>query len=305
MDGTDILIGFLAGAILTIVITLLRRRTIPAIRRRIVENMEDGILVFDVQGKAIDINQSAENILGWTLEEIRGKSMEELFSRKKDLQAFLKPDIINGQFYLQVVDITQTYDVRIAPLTDERGKLEGELVSFRDISKLKEVEDELRHLSTIDPLTNLYNRRYFFNVIQTEIARAKRYESPLALIMIDLDGFKFVNDNYGHLAGDQVLIKAAKAIRKIIRVSDYAVRYGGDEFIILLPQTDQDGARDLAERLVAEISKIQVNSEKNVEFSYGFTKLQLEDDKDGLTMIGRADKQMYDNKRKNGNGRKN
>jgi diguanylate cyclase (GGDEF)-like protein len=115
--------------------------------------------------------------------------------------------------------------------------------------RINEAQLKLMELATIDDLTQLYNRRYFFERFNQEMERAKRYQRPLSCIILDLDYFKQVNDTYGHLAGDQVLIDIAQILKKNCRQSDLAGRYGGEELIILLPETESTGAMIIAERI--------------------------------------------------------
>jgi len=115
--------------------------------------------------------------------------------------------------------------------------------------------DDLRTLATTDPLTNLLNRRAIESRLEFEWERARRYGLPLSLLMIDLDGFKQVNDLAGHTAGDRVLRGAATAILSTLRGSDYGARWGGDEFMILAPHTNRRAAIQLAERVSRRIAQ--------------------------------------------------
>jgi diguanylate cyclase (GGDEF)-like protein len=108
---------------------------------------------------------------------------------------------------------------------------------------------QIQRLAITDPLTGLYNRHYFFEAAPREFEHARRYQTPLSIIILDLDRFKRVNDTYGHIAGDQVLATVAQRCRQGLREVDIIARYGGEEFIILLPQTNLDGSRLLANRL--------------------------------------------------------
>jgi diguanylate cyclase (GGDEF)-like protein len=121
--------------------------------------------------------------------------------------------------------------------------------------KINEAQQQLVKLATVDDLTKLYNRRYFFERFNQEVERAKRYDRPLSCIIMDLDYFKQVNDTYGHLAGDQVLIDIAQILRNNCRRSDLAGRYGGEELIILLPETEAAGALIIAERIRERIGQ--------------------------------------------------
>jgi diguanylate cyclase (GGDEF)-like protein len=104
-------------------------------------------------------------------------------------------------------------------------------------------------MASRDGLTNLYNHRYFQEILGKEMARAKRYNTSLSLIMFDIDYFKEVNDSFGHPAGDEVLINLSRAISKAIRPSDIIARYGGEEFVVILPETSEKGLKVFAERL--------------------------------------------------------
>src|SRR5437762_6847689 len=117
----------------------------------------------------------------------------------------------------------------------------------------------------MDPLTQLANRRYFEERLLEEVQRAKRHESPLSLVMLDLDDFKKINDQYGHPAGDEALRITARIIRQTIRTIDVACRYGGEEFAIILPQTGKPGAAVIAERICAEFRKLDLPVQQRSE----------------------------------------
>lgn len=127
----------------------------------------------------------------------------------------------------------------------------------RLIRKINEAQRKLVELATIDDLTQLNNRRYFFERFNQEVERARRYQRPLSCIILDLDHFKTINDTYGHLSGDQVLIDIARILKKNCRQSDLAGRYGGEELILLLPETEVAGAMIIAERIREMIEQHQ------------------------------------------------
>jgi diguanylate cyclase (GGDEF)-like protein len=114
---------------------------------------------------------------------------------------------------------------------------------------------QMNELATIDPLTNVYNRRYFFNQAEIEMARAKRYGRPLSALMLDIDHFKRVNDTYGHSIGDQVLQGVAQRCQHVMRKNDLLGRYGGEEFAVILPETHLMEGKKMAERLRRVISE--------------------------------------------------
>jgi len=141
------------------------------------------------------------------------------------------------------------------PITggDEVARLTG--VFNHMVSKLREGHSELERLSLTDGLTGLYNRRHLATTIAEELARARRQNRPCALLMLDVDHFKMYNDAHGHLAGDEVLVRVAKVIREAIRVIDRPVRYGGEEMLLLLPDTDLDGGAEVGERIRGRLAE--------------------------------------------------
>jgi len=163
--------------------------------------------------------------------------------------------------------------------------------------KLTAARKQLQVQADLDDLTKLYNRRYFFEALELELNRTRRYQNDLSCIMLDLDGFKKVNDTYGHIGGDLVLKGLAQIIRDGIRQSDIAARYGGEEFIILLPQTSIENARLAAEKLCQQVAGMTVESPQgsiNVTASFGVASFDLaRDDQAVDEMVHRADSAMY------------
>ncbi|MEZ4601018.1 MAG: GGDEF domain-containing protein [Syntrophotaleaceae bacterium] len=164
---------------------------------------------------------------------------------------------------------------------------------------LEDVERErarVEKLSLQDPLTALSNRRHFFTIAEKEMKRKARYQHPLAVMLMDLDHFKKINDTFGHAAGDMVLQKVAEIIMRTIRSSDLACRYGGEEFAILLPETDRASARQLGIRLLHNIEQSQFVTERGTVYlsaSLGIAALNGEEQVDPLNLIERADQVLY------------
>lgn len=128
--------------------------------------------------------------------------------------------------------------------------------------RIRLVQRDLERLVASDPLTGLHNRRALLDRLKQETERYARYRQPLALAMLDLDAFKPINDTYGHLFGDHVLRQVAETILRSVRTLDVAARYGGDEFAVILPQTDAQGALRVCERLLRNVSSLEVTQEK-------------------------------------------
>ncbi|MBW3571118.1 MAG: diguanylate cyclase [Gemmatimonadetes bacterium] len=125
---------------------------------------------------------------------------------------------------------------------------------LRLVAELRTAREELRRLSIIDPLSGAFNRRHMVELAEAEVARACRYGDPFSVLMLDLDDFKAVNDRHGHVAGDQVIRAVSDLCRALLRDNDVFARVGGDEFVVLLPQTDAARAAETAERLRARIA---------------------------------------------------
>jgi len=157
-----------------------------------------------------------------------------------------------GAFALDVGRGNLTERVRLGR-RDEIGRLAGALDGMAD--QLQRMYAELKEAAVTDRLTGLYNRRYFHEFYDRELARARRYGWPMAVLMIDVDRLKLVNDTYSHDLGDQVLQAVGQILEHVCRVSDIAVRWGGDEFVLILPQTGAGEAGLVADRIRAEVAR--------------------------------------------------
>ena len=163
----------------------------------------------------------------------------------------------------------------------------------------RRTRDAAVRLSLHDPLTRLYNRNYLFAVMDREIARAGRTKRRFSLLMLDLDGLKPINDRYGHYFGDRMLREVAEVVRRGIRVIDSAARYGGDEFVVLLPETDPSGALVVAEKMRRAIAGIRVLAGADVlrtTVSVGVVAFP-DDGRTADALLNRADQAMYESKR--------
>lgn len=155
--------------------------------------------------------------------------------------------------------------------------------------------DELRRLSTTDPLTGLANRRALQTRLRDEWQRARRYASPLSLLLIDIDGLKQVNDDRGHATGDQVLQAAAHAINATMRVTDFGARWGGDEFAIVAPNTVRRSAQRLAQRLLGQMARQATSRDVTVTISVGVATLDPESSPPATVewLLNEADAALY------------
>ena len=163
-----------------------------------------------------------------------------------------------------------------------------------DVTKYKKMEEELYTLATTDPLTKAYNRRYFMHVLEQEVERTKRSKQAFAIIMLDLDHFKKVNDRFGHAAGDLVLTSVVELIQRRIRKTDTLARWGGEEFILLLPNTAREGAVDLAEEMRKQLQNSAIPGVGRVTASFGVAGFCEGDTADSIVI--RADNLLYEAK---------
>lgn len=168
--------------------------------------------------------------------------------------------------------------------------------------ELDEAHNKLETQSITDPLTKLYNRRYFSEISNDLFKIAIREETPLSIIMLDIDKFKNINDTYGHSVGDRVIIKLAKTLKRMQRESDITCRYGGEEFIILLPTTNLEGAKTFAEKIRKKVETFVMDATETqtlkFTISLGVSQIEFNDDKNVEIIISRADEALY--KAKNG-----
>lgn len=154
--------------------------------------------------------------------------------------------------------------------------------------------NNLLELASTDPLTGLYNKRYLSEMLEREIKRAKRYDNCVSVVFIDLDSFKKVNDTMGHIIGDDVLQKVAQKMQKLVRESDILARFGGDEFVVILPNSDFDSAKKFVERLKLAISECLV-FKSHISISGGIAQYPIDGDT-GERLMDVACHRMYANK---------
>jgi len=180
----------------------------------------------------------------------------------------------------------------------------GELIARVKIQlKIKQLQDELRQrnellqrLSVTDPLTDLANRRNLMNTLRKEFSRTQRLSTPLSLIMIDLDHFKRINDTFGHQGGDTVLVRIGRLLADSVRPYDIASRYGGEEFALLLPETDRSIAGQIAERLRGKITTLRFDGELsriNITASFGVASCPARGIHTSDDLIREADEALY------------
>lgn len=273
--------------------------------RTLVQNIQEGVFVMR-ESRLVYFNPSLCRILETHEDLISGLDFFELFvlEHRERVKRFIADVWSTGQTdESEFIMIGTEAKPRIyVGITVSRCSYQGEpaiIGTVKDITarvlaqqKLKEMLEEKERLSITDDLTRLRNRRHVLEQLEAEINRSRRYSSPLSLIMLDVDRFKEINDLYGHLFGDEALVTIADILRGELRDTDTVARYGGDEFMILLPETDLKQARTLADRVLNLVSgrslQLSPDNPKPLTVSIGIAELQAENDT-SKTLIHRAD----------------
>ncbi len=277
--------------------------------RTIAQTAVDAIILADSNGKIVFWNESSQNIFGYAEDEILGKPLTVLMPeqyREAHQQGIERLKATSKSKYIGRVNEMQglrkdghNFPIELAV---SMWNVKGETFYsgiVRNITRRKQLEKELERLATTDKLTQAFNRTKFYEVIKKEMERAKRYFHPLSIVMFDIDHFKKINDTFGHAVGDSVLRTLTKIVRKNLRETDYLVRWGGEEFILIAPDTDLEKAIVLVERIRKEIESYKFNHAGPVTVSFGIAEYKPDDTEDAL--IKRADDAMYDAKRKGRN----
>ena len=266
-------------------------------------SVTDSIFVHDLDGNFIYVNEAAYTTRGYTKEEMLQMRVEELdYHDEKSSSEIYEENMINVKAQLSkqqkaVVEVShkvkdgKTIPIEITcKLIQDKGK--GYIISIaRDISELKIMNENLQKMAITDNLTGIYNRHKFEEIIKIEMERSYRFDSPLSLIMVDIDHFKRVNDTYGHDEGDNVIKNIVDIISENIRHLDIFVRWGGEEFIVLCPQTESNGAAVLAEKLRGTVESKKIDVIGNITCSFGVTSYIKDEGKSAF--IKRLDGALY------------
>lgn len=207
---------------------------------------------------------------------------------------FWLEDLVSGTFYTnhEVESLSVRFEYIISIIIFVSISLIfPAAVGYKLIESDEKMQTEIKRLAEEDYLTRLYNRRKIHEIIENEIIRSKRYNSAFALILMDIDDFKNINDTHGHNTGDKALVQFSTTLRQTIRESDMAGRWGGEEFLIICPETTIAGALSLAEKLRSDIEKNEFGGIGNMTASFGVTGIKHGDNV--RSMIHRADKALY------------
>ncbi|MGO8715123.1 MAG: diguanylate cyclase [Smithella sp.] len=288
--------------------------------RAFIEHSSDIIVVMNLQGTITYINPAIEKVLGFTIKERIGKNALENIHphdshRINDaFKAFISdkdaPPCQNEIRVRSIDGIWHTFESVSKHLVMANNIIDEIIVNLRDITDRKRSEEVLEEskqryleLSIIDDLTQLYNSRHFYAQLEKEIERSNRYEQPLTILLLDLDDFKMFNDTYGHVEGDYVLSRLGEVIKRCLRETDSAYRYGGEEFTVILPMTTSEEGLVTAQRIQTELKKevfCPAGQKVHLTVSTGLSQYELKEEMKAF--VHRVDQLMYDAK-KNGKDR--
>lgn len=275
--------------------------------RSIVEAANDAILATSPDGVIEAWNGGAERLFGLSAEQALGSHCMRLVPREHRHAALGWLRQVAGGGALDAIEAKRldregnVIDIALsaAPMRDESGTVTGAAIVIRDISTHKDLEHQLREMALRDPLTGLYNRRQFEAELDRQLALSRRNGQGGALLVMDLDGFKEVNDAFGHGAGDEILRAVADVLTQRLRGSDLLARIGGDEFAVILPDVDVDRARAIAIALEDRIRGIRRGADHCISTAAsigvaGYNSLPVR----SADLMERADADMYARKRR-------
>jgi len=269
----------------------------------ILNNINAHVYMKDSERTFLYVNSQVAELFGDEAANIIGKKDTEVLPKEMADHFYQSDRVVFKTQKRQVIEESATDDegnihhyisTKIPFLSpDKRSALIGFSTEVTELFLLKE---EFKKLATIDPLTKLFNRRYFTEQADKEFIRAQRYKLSMALISIDIDHFKSINDKYGHPAGDKVLVAVSKQLQDSLRQTDILARIGGEEFSILLPETTAESAIVFAERIRAEQAKLHITGEWQGEItlsvSIGISGFNVDDEAFDV-LFSRADKALY------------
>ncbi|MDX8396160.1 MAG: diguanylate cyclase [Mariprofundaceae bacterium] len=274
--------------------------------RDIVDTAFDCIITIDEKGIISSFNPAACKMFGYQEAEIIGENISLIvpsphkeqhddyltrYINTREEHIIKKPREVEG-----LKKDGSIFPIELCVGAKEMGKHWMFTGIIRDITERKELTAKLEKMATTDALTGLYNRGYFNTKIDQEFKRAQRYKSELSLMIMDLDHFKSVNDDYGHPAGDAVLIACAQILTQSVRDIDIVARYGGEEFVIIMPETAIESAQVIAERIRQAIETMRVSFEEHIihrTTSIGLVSLSHSDAETPDSLLIMADSALY------------
>jgi diguanylate cyclase (GGDEF)-like protein/PAS domain S-box-containing protein len=240
------------------------------LNRSIVAGLQEGVVVIDTEARIVLANAAAARLLG--VDELAGRALSGvpvdllddrgrlLTDERLPLSRALRGEEVRGEVvrFVRPDGTLLWIEMHANPLVDEAGEVRGAVASYDDVTARVERDRRTRHEADTDPLTGLANRRSLERTLQAAIARARANSRCVAVLMLDLDGFKAVNDRHGHAAGDEALREVSRRLRRCVRERDLVARLGGDEFVVALTDVGPappDAAVDTVERVRAALAE--------------------------------------------------
>lgn len=220
----------------------------------VIESATEGMVVTDAELQVVLVNPAAVALLGKSAEEIATEDFMQLVDDPNILHR-----AIDGKTGAEIHYNNLVLQVYVTSIYATEGRFVGMVALIRNVTEEKRLEEEMRRLATTDGLTGLYNRRFLDATLSTEFQRATRTGATLSLIIFDVDHFKKFNDAHGHDQGDRVLQMVARCMRATVRSFDFPCRYGGEEFVAILPNMDSSEARSMAEALRTTVAQTEVD----------------------------------------------
>jgi diguanylate cyclase (GGDEF)-like protein/PAS domain S-box-containing protein len=257
----------------------------------IIEAAREAIVVTDAGNEIVLINSAATELLGKSDQQIRGEGFLNLLDDSELLQRLLHGLGQSGHSET-IAYRERKLLVSAASIDDGNGHLIGSAALIRDVTDEQRMMSELKYISITDALTEVFNRRYLDSTLATEFDRVRRTGKPLSVLLLDIDFFKKFNDTHGHDQGDRVLQAVGAAMKSSIRDYDSACRYGGEEFVLILPETDQKGAIIVGERLRLAIEAMVVDG-LHVTISLGAATYPMLKVAKAQTLLEAADAALY------------
>ncbi len=267
-----------------------------------IEQTDEMIKITDKEGNIIYVNDALVAHTGYKHVELIGSNSNIFKSGKHDnvfyqkmWNQILDKKTFRGTLINRKKDAQLYYEeLTITPIMDENQNIQNFVATSQDVSERIKMEEKLNKLATIDSLTRLYNRHKTNENIDAEISRVHRYEGAFSIAMMDIDHFKLINDKFGHDAGDLVLQELSTLITSLIRVSDSFGRWGGEEFILLLPHTNEEQSLILTNKLINSVANYDFKGVGQVTISVGVS-VYLKDEKKE-TLLKRIDEALYEAK---------
>jgi len=270
----------------------------------VVSNLDCAVLLIDPSGNVVYGNQALSNLSGMPLDAALQLTRRDFISgddeHRSEPDALIERMAMGGTLPLDVeVDVeVNRPERRMLRWTAKKVELpggQGELDILRDVTAEIERDREQAKLARVDHLTGLLNRHAAEEMFQRELSRAQRDERPLSLVLADIDRFKRVNDSYGHNTGDEVLRAVSRTLADCCRASDVAIRWGGEELLVLMPNTSFEGAHRLAERMRAAVQALSLPSLPAVTISCGVAERGAAESS-LEAVVERADARLYEAK---------